>query len=188
MTYDDECLQHNLLNPDETEASEVVKHEMNTCGLTNTADVNIVQHEDMHVSLNDSVTNGNTSDNDDKIIDDLTDGENDDGDVNPMLIKRAMFIHQATCKKNCYRYTGLTREKVLLVFGFVKEQAKTIRYWRGSVDTCQSKRRKSSFVTLSSSTSHGLPELICSLSPATFGGSWSMLEASSSHDLVDFVK
>ena len=65
-----ECLERNLLNPDETEASEIVKHDMNTCGLTSTADVNIVQHEDMHVSPNDSVNNGKTSDNDDKIIDD----------------------------------------------------------------------------------------------------------------------
>ena len=58
------------------------------------------------------------------------------------VIKRAMFIDQATCKKNCYHYTGLTREKLLLVFGFVKEKAKSIRYWRGTVDTCQSQRRK----------------------------------------------
>ena len=53
----------------------------------------------MYVSPNDSVNNDMTSD-DDKIIDDLTDEENDAGDVNPILIKRAMFIDQATCKKN----------------------------------------------------------------------------------------
>ena len=95
----------------------------------------------MYVSPNDSVNSCMTSD-DDKIIDDLTDEENDASDVNPILIKRATFIDQDTCKKICYRYTGLTREKLLLVFGFVKEKAKSIRYWRGMVDICQSQRRK----------------------------------------------
>ena len=38
-TNEDECLERNLLNPDETEASEIVKHDMNTCGFTSTADV-----------------------------------------------------------------------------------------------------------------------------------------------------
>jgi hypothetical protein len=107
-------------------------------------DVDIVQNgDDMTGSFNDSysVSDGTTFD-DDKIIDDLIDVENDADDVNLILIKRAMFIDQASCEKNCYRYTGLTREKLLLVFGFVKEKAKTIRYWRGTVDTCQSQRRK----------------------------------------------
>ena len=84
--------------------------------------MNIVQHEDMYVSPSDSVNNCMTSD-DDKIIDDLTDEENDAGDVNTILIKKAMFIDQATCKKNCYRYTGLTKEKL---FRFVKEKANKV--------------------------------------------------------------
>ena len=100
--------------------------------------MDIVEDEnDSYVSQSDSV-NGMTFD--DTSIDNLTCEENDAADVNPILIKRAMFVDQATCNKNCY--TGLTRDKLLLVFGFVKEKAKTVRYWQGSVDTCQTQRRK----------------------------------------------
>ena len=134
---DDECLERKTLNLDETEASEFVK---NCESPSSSVDVDIVEDEnDRYVSHSDSV-NGMTFD--DKSIDNLTCEENDAADVNPILIKRAMFVDQATCDKNCCRYTGLTREKLLLVFGFVKEKAKTIRYWRGSVDTCQAQRRK----------------------------------------------
>ena len=34
----------------------------------------------------------------------------------PKKEKRDYFIEQATCPKNCYRYTGVTRSKLYLVF------------------------------------------------------------------------
>jgi hypothetical protein len=58
-------------------------------------------------------------------------------------LKRTLFIEQATCKANCYRYTGLSREKMDLVFEFVKEKATNMRYWKGSVDTVIPSKRKS---------------------------------------------
>lgn len=58
-------------------------------------------------------------------------------------LKRNLFIEQATRKENCYRYTGLSREKLDLIFDFVKERADKMRYWKGSIDTVgPSKRRK----------------------------------------------
>ena len=43
--------------------------------------------------------------------------------------KRALFINQATCPKNCYRYTGLTsRPKLDLVFEFLEPKATEIHY------------------------------------------------------------
>ncbi len=89
-TNDDECLEHNSLNPDKTEAGEFVKDKINTSNPnSSTADVDIVQNEvdehDMFGSLNDSVNNGMTLEDNDKIIDDMTDEENDAGDVNPSL-------------------------------------------------------------------------------------------------------
>lgn len=58
-------------------------------------------------------------------------------------LKRKLFIEQATCEANCYRYTGLSREKLNLVFQFVQEKAKNMRYWKGSVDTVIPSKRKS---------------------------------------------
>jgi hypothetical protein len=58
-------------------------------------------------------------------------------------LKRNLFIEQATCEANCYRYTGLSREKLNLVFQFVQEKAKNIRYWKGSFDTVIPSKRKS---------------------------------------------
>ena len=53
-----------------------------------------------------------------------------------------MLIDHATYKKNWYRYTWLTRERSSFVFGFAKEKTKKIFYWRGSIVTYQSKRKK----------------------------------------------
>ncbi|XP_028404033.1 uncharacterized protein LOC114526650 [Dendronephthya gigantea] len=50
-------------------------------------------------------------------------------------LKRRLFTSQATGPAKCYRYTGLSREKLDLVFSFVKEKAKHLRYWRGSIET-----------------------------------------------------
>ena len=60
--------------------------------------------------------------------------------------KRAYFIHQATCRKNCYRYTGLSRPKLDLVFEFLEPKATEIHYWRGNKNTkTLTKKRKFKF-------------------------------------------
>ena len=46
------------------------------------------------------------------------------GDVK--MLKRNLFIEQAICKKNCYRYSGLSLERLNLVFSLIKEKAKSI--------------------------------------------------------------
>ena len=57
--------------------------------------------------------------------------------------KRAYFIHQATCPKNCYRNTGLSRPKLDLVFEFLEPKATEIHYWRSSKNTkTLTKKRK----------------------------------------------
>ena len=57
-------------------------------------------------------------------------------------LKRNLFIEQATNSDNCYRYTGLSLPKLNLVFHHIKESASGMRYWKGSIDsTCTSKRR-----------------------------------------------
>ena len=56
--------------------------------------------------------------------------------------KEILFIEQATKTKNCYRYTGLSKDKLLLIYEFVEEKARSIRYWKGSVDTTQPKNKK----------------------------------------------
>ena len=53
-----------------------------------------------------------------------------------------LFVAQATCEKNCLRYTGITRPKLDLVFDLVKEKAESLRYWRGSVNTPPSRHEK----------------------------------------------
>ena len=55
---------------------------------------------------------------------------------------RNLFVSQATCTKNCFRYTGITRPKLDLVFDLVKEKAQSLRYWRGSVNTPPSQHEK----------------------------------------------
>ena len=55
---------------------------------------------------------------------------------------RNLFVAQATCAKNCFRYTGITRPKLDLVFDLVKEKAESLRYWRGSVNTRPSRHEK----------------------------------------------
>lgn len=60
----------------------------------------------------------------------------------PEKEKRDYFIEQATCPKNCYRYTGVTRSKLDLLFEFLQPKATDIRVWRGSKKTkTQSKKR-----------------------------------------------
>ena len=57
--------------------------------------------------------------------------------------KRAYFIHQATCPKNFYRYTGLSLPKLDLVFKFLGPKITEIHYWRGSKNTkTLTKKRK----------------------------------------------
>ena len=56
--------------------------------------------------------------------------------------RRNLFVSQATCTKNCFRYTGITRPKLDLVFDLVKEEAQSLRYWRGSVNTPPSQHEK----------------------------------------------
>ena len=53
----------------------------------------------------------------------------------PELEKRRYFIEQVTSLKACYRYIGITRPKLDLVFGLVEEKANSLCYWRGSIDT-----------------------------------------------------
>lgn len=56
--------------------------------------------------------------------------------------KRELFFDQVTREKNCHRYTGLSRVKLDLVYHFVEEKSKLIKYWKGSVDTPQPTSRK----------------------------------------------
>jgi hypothetical protein len=53
----------------------------------------------------------------------------------PAAEKREYFIEQATCPKNCYRYTGLTRPKLDLIFSLVEQKSNSMSYWRGCIDT-----------------------------------------------------
>jgi len=57
-------------------------------------------------------------------------------------LKRNLFIEQATKKKNCYRYTGLSLPKLNLVFELVKDKAEKMRYWKGSIDTISTSKRR----------------------------------------------
>ena len=56
--------------------------------------------------------------------------------------RRDLFVKQATSNRNCFRYTGVTREKLDLVFDLIKGKAKSLRYWKGSVHTPGSRREK----------------------------------------------
>ena len=56
--------------------------------------------------------------------------------------KRKYFIDQATCSKNCYRYTGVTRSKLDLVFEFLEPKATEIRLWIGSKNTKKSPKKR----------------------------------------------
>ena len=58
--------------------------------------------------------------------------------------KRDYFIDQATCPKNCYRYAGVTRSKLDLVFEFLEPKATEIRIWRGSKNTKKSSKKRAS--------------------------------------------
>ncbi len=74
------------------------------------------------------------SDKDDSLL--FEDDEKEcfcDGDLN--ALKRKLFIQQATDPKKCYQYTGLSNEKLDLVFGLIEVKARSLRYWRGSIDT-----------------------------------------------------
>ena len=53
----------------------------------------------------------------------------------PEKEKRDYFIEQATCPKNCYRYTGVTRSTLDLLFEFLQPKTTDIRVWRGSKNT-----------------------------------------------------
>ena len=59
-----------------------------------------------------------------------------------MKEKRKYFTDQATCSKNCYRYTGVTRSKLDLVFEFFEPKATEIRLWRGSNNTKKSPKKR----------------------------------------------
>ena len=60
----------------------------------------------------------------------------------PEKEKREYFINQATCTKNCYRYTGVTRSKLDLLFEFIEPKATDIRLWRGSKNTKKSSKKR----------------------------------------------
>ena len=59
-----------------------------------------------------------------------------------MTLRRKLFILQAPSNKNCFRYTGVKRPKLDLIFNLVEDKSKNLQYWRGSVDTRQSRRKK----------------------------------------------
>ena len=40
--------------------------------------------------------------------------------------RRKLFINQATCHSNCFRYTGITRPKLDLVFDLIKDKAQMV--------------------------------------------------------------
>ena len=63
-----------------------------------------------------------------------------DGDLN--ALKRRLLIQQATDPQKCYRYTGLSKEKLDLVFRLIEVKAKNLRYWKGSIDTPPSRSLK----------------------------------------------
>lgn len=55
--------------------------------------------------------------------------------LSPEAEKRRYFIEQATNPTNCFRYTGISRPKLDLIFNLIKETSTTITYWRGSKST-----------------------------------------------------
>ena len=59
----------------------------------------------------------------------------------PEKENRDYFIDQATCPKNCYRYTGVMR-KLDLLFEFLEPKATDIRISRGSKNTKKSSKNK----------------------------------------------
>ena len=67
------------------------------------------------------------------------------GDLNAS--KRKLFTDQATDPKNCYRYTGISRDKLDLIFSFIEVKARSLRYWRGSTDTPPSQAVKRGHVS-----------------------------------------
>ena len=56
--------------------------------------------------------------------------------------KRKYFIDQATCPKNCYRYTGVIMSKLDLVFEFLESKLTEIRLRRGSKNTKKSSKKR----------------------------------------------
>ena len=64
----------------------------------------------------------------------------------PEKEKREYFIDQAACPKNCYRYTGVTRSKLELLFEFLEPKATDIRIWRGSKNTKRSSKKRATEV------------------------------------------
>ena len=60
----------------------------------------------------------------------------------PEKEKRDYFIEQATCPKNCYRYTGVTRSKLDLLFEFLQPKTTDIRVWRGSKNTKKPSKKR----------------------------------------------
>ncbi|CAB4002282.1 nuclease HARBI1 [Paramuricea clavata] len=68
--------------------------------------------------------------------------EIDVSEENGKKSRRELFVKQATSNRNCFRYTGVTRENLDLVFDLIKGKTKSLRYWKGSVDTPGSRREK----------------------------------------------
>ena len=60
----------------------------------------------------------------------------------PEKKKRDYFIDQATCPKNCYRYTGVTRSKLELLFEFLEPKATDIHIQRGRKNTKESSKKE----------------------------------------------
>ena len=74
----------------------------------------------------------------------------------PEKEKREYFIDQATCPKNCYRYTGVTRSKLELLFEFLEPKATDIRIWRGSKNTKKSSKKRATEVKKKSTINDGV--------------------------------
>lgn len=60
----------------------------------------------------------------------------------PEKEKRDYFIDQVTCTKNFYRYTGVTRSKLELLFEFLEPKATDIRIWMGSKNTKKTSKKR----------------------------------------------
>ena len=120
---------------DEAELSDTLHDDINT----------EVEKSDINVDTNKNVKMEQQADpsdiNDSSLFED---DERDEcfcnGDIG--TLKRKLFVDQATNPKKCYRYTGLSREKLDLVFSFAEEKAKSLRCWRGSTDTPPSRAVK----------------------------------------------
>ena len=74
----------------------------------------------------------------------------------PEKEKRDYFIDQATRPKHCYRYTGVTKSKLDLLFEFLEPKATDIRIWRGSKNTKKSSKKQATEAKKKNTTNDGV--------------------------------